>query len=41
MADSQFALSIQNSVKQLKENAKNYDTLKDTQAFECLTNMGH
>ena len=31
MADSRFALSNQNIVEQLKENAKNKNTLKATQ----------
>ena len=33
MADSQFALSNQNIVEQLKENAKNKNTLKATQTW--------
>ena len=33
MADSRFALSNQNIVEQLKENAKNKNTLKATQTW--------
>ena len=40
MADSRFALSKQNIVEQLKENAKNKKHVENcTDLVECLANM--